>query len=64
MAKPHDPGAERKPKQVSFQADPDLWAAVRTRAAAEDTTVRAIMMRALKSFGFVVSDADLDDKRK
>lgn len=56
--------ADQKLKQVSFQADPALWEAVRKRASAEDTTVRAIMMRALKSFGFAVADADLDDKRK
>lgn len=53
-----------KLKLVSFQADRALWEAVRKRASDEDTTVRAIMMRALKSFGFAVSDDDLDDKRK
>ena len=53
-----------KLKLVSFQADRALWEAVRKRASDEDTTVRAIMMRALESFGFAVSDDDLDDKRK
>lgn len=55
---------DQKPKAVNFQADRALWEAVRKRASDEDTTVRAIMMRALKSFGFAVSDDDLDDKRK
>jgi hypothetical protein len=55
---------DQKPKAVNFHADPALWEAVRKRASDEDTTVRAIMMRALKSFGFAVSDDDLDDKRK
>lgn len=53
-----------KLKSVSFQADRALWEAVRMRASTEDTTVRAIMMRALKSIGFAVSDDDLEDKRK
>lgn len=55
---------DQKFKAVNFQADPALWEAVRKRASDEDTTVRAIMMRALKSIGFAVPDDDLEDKRK
>lgn len=53
-----------KPKQVSFYADAELWRDVKNRAHAENTTVRAIVMRALKAFGFSVPDADLDDRRQ
>ena len=51
-------------KPLHLQLDADLYAEIRAKAAQEDTSMRAIVMRALKRAGFTVPPADLRDKRK
>lgn len=56
------PGAARR-VTLSFPVPESVHTAVRLRAAEERTTVRAVVLRALKAAGFAVPDADLVDGR-
>lgn len=69
---PHRPEAsrdvtvkkQRVAKQLYATCDPDLYWAMKRRAAAEGTSMRALIMQGLKSIGFDVPADDLDDRRK
>lgn len=59
-----EPKQQPKPKQLNFHCDPGLLAEIKARSMADQTSLRAVVMRALKGFGFNVPPADLEDKRK
>lgn len=54
---------ETDEKMRAFTAPDYVWDQVRARAVDGRTTVRAVMMRALKQAGFNVEEDDLDDRR-
>lgn len=57
-------GSSPKTKRLTFEVSPDVWRQVKDQATANETTMGAIVLRALRAVGFSIPDADLDDKRK
>lgn len=55
--------AEARPVMVSFPMSEPLHYALKTLALKERTTVKAMMMRALKAIGLEVPDDELTDRR-
>lgn len=51
-------------KMVSIRAPSNTWASVRQRAFDQGTTVRAVMLSALKKDGHPVDDIEIQDKRE
>lgn len=66
---PHDAGGAEPPAEevrqvtISFPMAEPLHYAVKMRAVQERTTVKAVMMKALKLAGFDVPDDELIDRR-
>ena len=66
---PHDNGDAEPPAEgvrqvtISFPMAEPLHYAVKMRAVQERTTVKAVMMKALKLAGFDVPDDELVDRR-
>lgn len=54
----------KKPKQLLANCDPDLYLAIKKKAAEQNTSIRAIIMRGLLAIGFDVPKEDLEDKRR
>lgn len=54
--------AERE-VMVAFPVPETLHVAIKVRAAQERTTVRGVLLRALKALGLDVPDAELGDRR-
>jgi hypothetical protein len=57
------PAEEARQVTVSFPMAEPLHYAVKMRAVQERTTVKAVMMKALKAVGFDVPDDELVDRR-
>lgn len=57
------PDAGERQVMVSFPVSETLHYALKVKAAQERTTVRGMMMKALKTVGLEVPDADLIDRR-
>lgn len=55
--------AEERQVMVSFPVSETLHYALKIRAAQERTTVRGMVMKALKSVGLDVPDSELIDRR-
>ncbi len=51
-------------KQVIFYCPPDLHLALKVRAAQQSTSVRVVILDALRTAGFDVSETDLSDRRR
>jgi hypothetical protein len=51
-------------KSVMVVVPNETRAALRARAGAEETTVRVLILRALKDAGYPVPDAELVDRRR
>lgn len=60
-----DPASEPEARQVmvSFPMSEPVHFALKTRALQERTTVKAVVMKALKAFGLDVPDNELIDRR-
>lgn len=60
-----EPASEPEARQVmvSFPMSEPVHFALKTRALQERTTVKAIVMKALKAFGLNVPDDELIDRR-
>ena len=51
-------------KSLMIVVPPETRAALRARAGMEETTVRVLVLEALKKAGYPVPDADLVDRRR
>ena len=58
-----DPHTEERQVMVSFPVSETLHYALKVRAAQERTTVRGMVMKALKGAGLDVPDSELIDRR-
>lgn len=57
------PPADARPVTISFPVSEPLHYALKTRALQERTTVKAVVMRALKAIGLDVPEEELSDRR-